>query len=153
MTHSASVYNSEGNGHIRCDDHSRKAVNWSPRAPSLLSRILTVQKKILSIILFRKENGILRNSNEPNGEVMTVFWMSSGASGIRWYASTRPTLKETQPWICGIGRQSPGFDFLPMLRGDGHLLSDGRTMPNSIICSNTDWAVCLFVGSSWWYRS
>ncbi len=44
---------------------------------------------------FRKPNGILRNSNEPNGVVIAVFGMSSGATGTWWYVRTRSMVEKT----------------------------------------------------------
>ena len=44
---------------------------------------------------FLRPKGIRTNSNRPNGVVMAVLGMSSGATGIWWYARTRSSLEKT----------------------------------------------------------
>lgn len=60
---------------------------------------------------FRKPNGILTNSNNPNGVMMAVFGMSSSATGIWLKARTRSTFEKIvhslswseKFWMWGIG--------------------------------------------------
>ena len=43
---------------------------------------------------FRRPNGIFRNPNSPKGVVTAVLGMSSGETGIWWYAQTRSSLEK-----------------------------------------------------------
>ncbi len=55
----------------------------------------TIDEALEGLEAFRKPNGILRNSNEPNGVVIAAFVMSSGATGSWWYARTRSIVEKT----------------------------------------------------------
>ena len=57
------------------------------------------------------EKDILKNSKRPNGVMIAVFLMSSGAMGIWWYPRTRsitekivaPAVAAVKEWMCGSG--------------------------------------------------
>jgi len=143
-----------------------------PYAKSSPRRTLSINHWNVCAAL-RRPKGILRNSKSLKGVVTAVFGMSSGATGIWWYASTRslcvkimaPCMVAVKSWRCGTGyllgtvsllrpRKSPHGLQLPGIflgtkcNEEDQLLAEGRIIPSSSMWSNSCRAICRRSGAS-----